>query len=29
MEKRKYEIYIGNEFLREETGIMDAPVSEF
>ena len=21
MEKRKYEIYIGNEFLREETGI--------
>ena len=27
MEEKRYEIYIGNEFLREETGIMDAPVS--
>jgi len=27
MEEKRYTIYIGNEFLKEETGITDAPVS--
>ena len=28
MEKKRYEIYIGNNFFKEEMGIMDAPVRE-
>ena len=26
MEKKRYQVYIGNDFFKEETGIMDSPV---